>query len=150
VINGVALDGTRIVVAGYTTTGTDVFDWAVARYRHDGRLDTSFSGNGVRVAGFGPGANLDFANDVVVQADHRIVAAGRADVGGGDDDFGLMRFRSDGGLDSSFSGDGKQTTDFFGNDDVARAVALRGGIVVAGEADTASDTRIAVARYKTG
>jgi serralysin len=78
------------------------------------------------------------------------VGAGRADVGGGDDDFGLMRFRSDGGLDSSFSGDGKQTTDFFGNDDVARAVALRGGIVVAGEADTASDTRIAVARYKTG
>ena len=49
-------------------------------------------------------------------------------------DFALARYNADGSLDSSFSGDGMQTTDF-GGSDVASGVAVQGDgkIVVVGE-----------------
>src|SRR5207342_2614093 len=51
------------------------------------------------------------------ESDGKIVAVGRA-AGG---DFGLARYNPDGSLDPSFSGDGKQTTDFGGFNDKATA-----------------------------
>ena len=51
-------------------------------------------------------------------------------------DFALARFNSNGSLDTSFSGDGKQTTDFGSSGDRAHGVAIQadGKIVAAGEA----------------
>ena len=47
------------------------------------------------------------------------------------DDFALARYNPNGSLDTSFSGDGKQTTDF-GGFDQAKAVAIQGdGKIVA-------------------
>ena len=47
------------------------------------------------------------------------------------DDFALARYNPNGSLDTSFSGDGKQTTDF-GDGDVANGVAIQGdGKIVA-------------------
>jgi uncharacterized delta-60 repeat protein len=53
------------------------------------------------------------------------------------------------GLDPTFDQDGKRTTDFFGQDDQANAVALQsdGKLVVVGTAQTNLDRRFAVARY---
>ena len=45
---------------------------------------------------------------MAIQANGKIVAVGED----GDDDFALARYNPDGSLDPSFSGDGKQTTDF--------------------------------------
>lgn len=83
----------RIVVAGYNSFGL-----ALARYRPDGRLDTSFSGNG-RI---GPVVWGVFALAVALQPDGRIVVGGDHDIFA----FGLARFRRDGRLDRSFGGDG--------------------------------------------
>ena len=97
----------------------------LARYNADGSLDTSFSGDGKQTTGFGAAAG------VALQADGKIVAVGEASATG---DFALARYNPNGSLDTSFSGDGKQTTDF-GGDDRARAVAIRadGKIVAVGE-----------------
>ena len=101
-------------------------DFALARYNPDGSLDTSFSGDGKQTTSFG---GSDSANGVALQGDGRIVAVGgRARR---NDDFALARYNPDGTLDTSFSGDGKQTTDFGGLDS-ATGVALQGdGKIVA-------------------
>jgi uncharacterized delta-60 repeat protein len=85
---------------------------------------------------------------VALQGDGKIVAVGHRGRTAGDD-FALARYNPGGALDASFSGDGKRTTDF-GGDDGANGVALQadGRIVAAGVgrgADGSSD--FALARY---
>ncbi len=71
----------RIVIAG---RGTDEnSDLAVVRLDHDGSLDGSFSGDGKRLIDIGE----DFARDLAIQPDGRIVVAGTA--AGGAADGGL-------------------------------------------------------------
>ena len=48
---------------------------------------------------------------MALQADGKIVAVGSTSTGS-DGDFALARYNPNGSLDTSFSGDGKQTTDF--------------------------------------
>src|SRR3954451_2109691 len=103
-----------------------------------GDLDPTFSGDGRQTTDFGGGAN-----GVALQADGKIVAVGLA--GGGGDDFALARYNPNGSLDPSFSGNGRQRTDF-GSRDRANGVAIQadGKIVVVG-ASGAGD--FALARY---
>ena len=62
----------------------------------------------------------DDGQGVAIQADGKIVVAG-----GSGGNFALARYTAAGGLDTSFSGDGLQTTDF-GAADGATAVAIQG------------------------
>ena len=133
----------RIVAVGFANRpGTGGIDFALARYNPNGSLDPSFSGDGKQTTHFGFGSRGQ-ANGVAVQGDGKIVAVGSA---GGD--FALARYNPNGSLDTSFSGDGKQTTDF-GAGDAARGVALQGDgkIVAAGFTDPPGGTEFALARY---
>ena len=135
--NGVALqaDG-KIVVVG-SAAGSD---FALARYNPNGSLDPSFSGDGKQTTDFG---GFDQANGVALQATAR---SSRSAARGADGDFALARYNPNGSLDPSFSGDGRQTTDFGGFDD-ANGVALQadGKIVAVGRAPDGKD--FALARY---
>ena len=113
----VALRGNKIVVVGFSTDNTDNDHLALARYTANGSLDPSFSGDGMQTTDFSGFEN--WASGVAVQGDGKIVA-----VGSGADDFALIRYNPNGSLDATFSGDGKQTTDFGGNDE-AYALALQ-------------------------
>src|SRR4051812_27547114 len=126
----VQADG-KIVVAG-SSDG----NFALARYGVDGALDPSFSGDGLVTTDLG---GTDDGQGVAIQADGRIVVAGAS---GGD--FALARYTTGGGLDPSFSGDGRQTTDF-GAADGATSVAIQsdGRIVLGG----GSGGGFALARY---
>jgi uncharacterized delta-60 repeat protein len=78
---------------------------------------------------------------VAIQADGRIVAAGKS-YNGSDDDFAVSRFNADGTPDSIFGGgDGMVTTDILGSHDIANDVVLQpdGKIVVGGIARNNSD-----------
>lgn len=132
----VAIQGNgRIVVAG-TDSGER---FALARYRTDGTLDTSFGGDGIVRTNFAPG--FDVAWDVAIQRDGKIVAVGAA--GFGQTGFRLARYRSDGSLDPTFGDGGKVMTRYHGAN--ARAVVLQpnGRIVVAGY----QPGGLAIARY---
>ncbi len=149
----VGSDG-KIVAAGETSNDPGyVATMAVARYNDDGRVDKSFSGTGKQTTSFG--AEFDVARGVAIQDDGRVLAAGYtsdSDTGGVyDNDFALVRYDVDGGLDHSFSVDGKQTTDFFDSADYGSAVALQpdGKIVVAGDAYEGSQSQLALARYES-
>ena len=145
---GVAIeDDGRIVAAGQG--GNSHF--ALARYDPNGSLDPTFSGDGKVTTGFGFGPD-DAANGIAVLGDGKIVAAGRTSGGATSSDFALARYNPNGTLDTSFSGNGKQTTGF-GGYDAANAVALDadGKIVAVGEgrgSDGTSD--FALARYLGG
>src|SRR5688500_8370509 len=91
-----------------------------AIYAQPGKLDSSFGINGIATND----SVLYFST--ALQGDGKIVAAGSAD-----NNFAVARFNVDGTLDSSFSGDGLQITDFGG---FASSVAIQsdGKIVAAG------------------
>jgi uncharacterized delta-60 repeat protein len=119
--HGLALqaDGKIIVVGETSGNGKD---FAVLRYNADGSLDTSFGGgDGIVTTDFA-GGSFDVAYRVVVQADGRIVVGGAS--GSGTTDFAVARYLADGSLDTSFSGDGKQTVDLAGSVDEGFGLAL--------------------------
>ncbi len=107
---GVALQARRQDRRGRRRRRRLTGDFALARYNPNGSLDTSFSGDGRQTTDFG---GFDGANGVALQGDGKIVAVGDSGAGG-TGDFALARYNPNGSLDPSFSGDGKQTTDFGG------------------------------------
>ena len=119
-------------------------DWVTVRLNTDGSLDNTFSGDGLAFVDFSTGE--DAANAVALQADEKIVVVGRA--GGMGGRFGIVRYNTNGTLDTTFSGDGKAATDFTSGLDFAWDVAIQPDqkIVVAGRTG-GSDGRFAVARY---
>jgi uncharacterized delta-60 repeat protein len=145
---GVAIQGDGKIVAVGRAGDSDAgyIDFGLARYNVNGSLDTSFSGDGKQTTSFG---GFGGASGVALQGDGKIVAVG----GTGDDDFALARYNPDGSLDTSFSGDGKQTTDFlFGGGDAAGDVAIQanGRIVAVGNAGGgATGYDFALARYNS-
>ena len=77
----------RIVVVGRDTSAT-ILDMAVVRYHDDGTLDAGFGTGGKVTADFhGKG---EFGQDVAIQPDGKIVAAGYT-ANGIDTEFALMR-----------------------------------------------------------
>ena len=124
-----------------------------ARYDDtDGALDETFGGgDGIVTTGLDTGF-LDFASDVAIAPDGKIVAVGIND-DGPSEDFAIERYDTHGLPDPSFgaAGTGVVTTDFHGDTDRAYAVAVQpdGKIIVAGHATDAAGTGndFAVARY---
>ncbi len=135
----------KIVAVG---PNADSENFALARYNTNGSLDTSFSGDGKQETDFG---GTDVAWGMAIQSDGKIVAVGYG--GGAGLDFALARYNANGSLDTSFSGDGKQTTSwFFGEADGANDVTIQGDgkIVAVGSAQGgATGNDFALARYNT-
>jgi uncharacterized delta-60 repeat protein len=118
----------KIIAAGYTEiSGGSQF--ALARYNVDGSLDASFDGDGKAITPFGIDGG---ATDVAIQSNGKIVAAG-VTFNGTKADFALIRYNSNGSLDTTFNGTGKVQTSL-GNNSAAYAVAIQsdGKIVAAG------------------
>ncbi|MBW3544439.1 MAG: DUF4843 domain-containing protein, partial [Bacteroidetes bacterium] len=139
----------KIVVAGEAYNGTDL-DFAIARYNHNGRPDSSWGDKGIILTDFSQGSS-DKARAVAVQADGKVVVAGVTNNGTGDN-FALVRYQSNGQLDGSFGSGGKVITDFSAGPDEGRSLHLLsdGGILLAGEAYNGSNQiDFALARYRS-
>ena len=141
-LSGVALQPDGKIVAVGVAGGSDNF--TVVRYQTDGSLDTSFSGDGMQIVGFG-GMFSGSVAQLALQPDGKIVAVGSSGETGYD--FAVARLNADGSLDTSFSGDGKETTDFGSGGELAYDVALQpdSKIVVSG----VSNFDFALARYNS-
>ncbi len=125
----------KIVAAGWALIGSKS-NFALARYNANGSLDTTFDSDGKVTTAIG--TNTDQAFAVALQSDGKIVAAGVSR--NAMDDFAVVRYNTDGSLDTSFDMDGKVTNDFGANIDKAQAVAIQpdGKIVLAGYASIVS------------
>ena len=137
----------KIVAAGYSHNGTNT-DFAVVRYNTDGSLDTTFGTGGKVTTSIG--SDPDVANSVVLQSDGKIVAAGYSH-NGSNYDFAIVRYNTNGSLDTTFDADGKQTTSIGSGAEIAYSVVLQsdGKIVAAGYSHNGTNTDFAVVRYNT-
>ncbi|MCW9013179.1 MAG: delta-60 repeat domain-containing protein [Gammaproteobacteria bacterium] len=103
----------KIVVAGYTFNTTNhIKRYALSRYNNDGSLDTSFGTSGTVV---GQLSSLsDEPKDMIIQPDGKIVvlcSSWNVASGSSSEDVSLLRFNTDGTLDTSFDMDGSVVTD---------------------------------------
>lgn len=95
IVTGATMQGDRIVVVGGTqAVGGASADTFVARFLSDGRPDTSFGPNGVRILDIG---GVDYASSVVAASDGEVLVAGSS----GTDAF-VARVTDAGALDASF------------------------------------------------
>jgi uncharacterized delta-60 repeat protein len=135
----------KIVAAGSSGTGTG-YVFALVRYNIDGSLDTGFGIGGKATTDFGTG--LGFLRAVAIQSDGKIVAAGSS-YDGTPFAFTLVRYNSDGSLDTHFGTGGTVTTAVGTRVDEIYAVAIQpdGKIVAAGSSDTGTGYVFALARY---
>jgi uncharacterized delta-60 repeat protein len=140
--DAVAIDSHKRIVAAGAAADDGLF--GVARYRRSGRLDHSFSGDGKVTTKFsGAGIVFQWASSVAIDSRGRIVAAGgRCTYDDYPQEGGtiigcetpIVRYKPNGSLDASFSGDGKVAPDF-GGTNRANSVAIdsQDRIVIAGE-----------------
>lgn len=135
----------KILVAGYTETAND--DFVLMRYNANGTLDTTFDGDGKVITQVGNAD--DKAYGLAVQQNGKILVGGSGS-NGSNNDFALLRYNSNGSLDSSFGNAGKVTTPFGIGSDIAFDLVLQndGKVVLAGYQQTFAFEEIAVARYQ--
>ena len=139
----------KIVVVGATVVN-EKEDVLVLRYNPDGTLDGSF-GTGGAVTYSGPGDNYDYGNTVIIQPDGKIVVVGAASIGSNYDIL-MLRYNSDGSLDSLFGTDGVIIYNDPANDyDYAWGVALQrdGKILVAGASSDGTKDEAVILRFDT-
>ena len=94
-------------------------------------LDPSFGNGGRVLSNFGGGR--DKGRALAIQADGKIVVAGSRS-NGTNDDFALVRYNTDGSLDTSFGFGGMVMTQIYNSDEVVTALAIQpdGKIIAAG------------------
>ncbi len=136
IIRALALQSDGKIVAG----GTNLFvgdshsgNFALARYERNGLLDASFGNGGMVLTDFGP--NGDEINDIALQPDGKIVAAGTANYGFMQNtSMALVRYNTDGSLDPTFGEAGKTSIRFEEGPSTATSIALQeeGKIITAG------------------
>jgi uncharacterized delta-60 repeat protein len=146
---GVAVqaDG-KVVAAGDAGQGGANPRFGLVRYNSDGTLDNGFSSDGKLTTDFTPKEDDGFA--LGIEADGTIVVGGVAGSGGTNPKFAIARYNTDGTADTTFSADGRTTTDFTPKLDWAFGLAIQadGNIVLAGQSGWGSqNANIALARY---
>lgn len=127
----------KIVVGGFTRPANA--EVALVRYNPDGSLDASFGTGGKVITPVAEGD--DDARAITIQPDGKIVIAGYGYRSNGWNDVILLRYNSDGTLDSAFATGGKLMFDIGGAYDQAYGVALQpdGKIVAVGSSYNGSD-----------
>jgi uncharacterized delta-60 repeat protein len=111
----------KIILAGQGNPGSNS-DYALARYKSNGRLDSSFGVNGYTTAAIG---NFDDVIQAIsLQKDGKIVVAGYSGAYP-NYDFSVARFKANGVIDSSFSSDGRLVMPIGTAADIVTAVGIQ-------------------------
>jgi uncharacterized delta-60 repeat protein len=143
---GVAVqpDG-KIVVAGSSFNG-DSFDFAIARFTPEGRLDKTFGKAGILLTSVRDGDDKVYA--LALQPDGKIIVAGSSDNGSADD-IALMRISNNGNPDEAFGKKGIIITSVQKGDEHAYCISLQKDqkIVVAGNSNNGYNNDFIIIRY---
>lgn len=128
----------KILVAGVVLDDSDTLPlltaydrrFGVVRLNADGSVDATFDGDGwqtVAVTQPGAYAGSTWLNVLAVGPDGRIILAGKAGTPPTGSQFAVVRLNSEGSVDTTFDGDGKQYVQFgqSGADDAATAVSVQ-------------------------
>ncbi len=139
------VDG-KILVAGRPSGvgGTATGGFALLRLNADGTPDAGFGVQGKVVTPAASSGEAAYA--VALQTDGKIVAVGEST-----SDFAVVRYTSQGTLDTTFNGNGRAVVSLTAGNDVAYAVAVQpdGRILVAGAAGEWSSSDFGLARFNS-
>ncbi len=102
------------------------------RFTASGVLDSTFNGTGMVFTSFPTSPGI--TEVVALQADGKILVAGYCVPSGSNEDFCVVRYTTNGILDTTFNGTGIVATGFDGRNDRGKGLAVQtdGKIVVAG------------------
>ena len=146
-ISGVMVQSDGKIVASVNQSNFPNPSLVAVRFNGNGTLDTTFGTNGVASTKIGtrPVASMALA----LQSDGKIVEAGLFN-NAGTNSFALVRFNSDGTLDTTFGTGGTVTTPAAGSG-FAQSVVIQpnGMIVAAGSSILSNNLDYDVARYNT-
>lgn len=116
-LTGLAIQPDGKIVTGGTLYISEQYDIALARYNPDGSLDTTFDGDGKFTGNFLPTPSNDSAQDLLLQADGKIIVAGSVSTNAGSSsDFALVRYQATPRAPAKpydFDGDGKADLGIF-------------------------------------
>jgi uncharacterized delta-60 repeat protein len=129
--------------------GTKNSEIALARYNSNGTLDTTFDTDGMVFSATAATSSRNFI-DLDIQTDGKIVVL--SEFNSGSQDFRVLRYSSNGSLDTTFGNNGSITTDI-GNVEFPKSIVVQSDnkILVGGTTynSTASTENVFVARYTT-
>jgi uncharacterized delta-60 repeat protein len=126
----------KILIVGSTVNPANSYqaDFAIARYKTDGSLDSSFGVFGKLIIDFDN--RSDYASSVALQGDDKIVISGYTSLENGiESHMALVRLNSNGNVDSSFGINGKIINADFNNDsnfNIQVAIQSDGKILISG------------------
>lgn len=118
----------KILIVGYSNNALGYDSLSAIRLNSNGSLDTSFATNGKIYYNI-PSKDYCVAEAIALQSDGKILISGHAD-----GDFAVMRYNTNGTLDTTFGNSGYTTTDFGNSQDKVYAISIRpdGRIILAG------------------
>lgn len=145
----------KIIAGGSVFATTSIYNqFALARYNQDGSLDATFGAGGKAVSDFSD-LRLEFSA-MALQNDGKIVAVGSSHTFNtlSYEQFEIMRFNTNGTIDTSFGVNGKVLPITFGDVNNMAAVIIQtdGKIIVGGDTKTYGDSAnsdFVVMRYLT-
>jgi uncharacterized delta-60 repeat protein len=138
----------KIVLGGYSYPVSENNSWFTAvRLTTDGQLDTTYNTDGKVIAKVASSFGNDTVHDMIMQPDDKILMVAESYIGSSQD-IGVVRFTTDGELDTTFSGDGKFNTSMVGTTDYPRAITLQtdGKILISGSYFTTPQRNLALLR----
>jgi uncharacterized delta-60 repeat protein len=128
----------KILVGGTTTrTNRDIEHVGIARLTASGDQDQSFGDGGEAIQAV---RGIDVVADIALSPDGKITAVANGEEG----NFAMVRFNSNGKIDTTLNGIGIVITDLGGNDRANSVRINSDGILVAGS----SNGQFALARYR--
>lgn len=136
----------KILVAGLSyVSSRSRFDIGIVRFNTNGSLDQSFDTDGRVNSDVNPEVPEETLVAMALDGDGKILVATTSS---NSSDFMVLRYNTNGSLDTTFDADGKITTDIDGYD-YARSIAVQpdGKILVAGTSEGV-DYSISLARFK--
>ena len=152
-------DGKIVVTGGTNINAGPSGVFATMRYNTDGSLDPTFgNGTGYVTTSISGAGYVNGAYGVAIQADGKIIVVGQTNIYNAvphAGNFGVIRYNSDGSLDTSFgpNGTGIVTKNFSGGVDGATCVVIQpdGKIIVGGGTNIPSSPghvgNVALIRY---
>lgn len=135
----------KIMLAGFATNGT-FSEIALARLNANGSPDGSFGSGGKVITSIGGATGEIFG--LATQSDGKVVVAGRWKNGSFYDVI-VLRYNTNGTLDTSFDADGMAITTLGAGDDSGSSIQIApdGKILVAGSYNNGTNTDFALLRY---
>jgi uncharacterized delta-60 repeat protein len=132
----------KIVVGGNKNS-----DVALARYNANGTLDTTFDTDGMVFSTTAATSSRNFI-DLDIQTDGKIVVL--SEFNSGSQDFRVLRYSSNGALDTTFGNNGSITTDI-GNTEFPKSIVVQsdGKILVGGTTYSSTFENPFIARYNS-